>query len=425
MIDFIQKYKHGDAVFKVLNVDNINRIIDVLVNIKGDGCLIEKPVNAEGRNWKIIFDQRQSDTPSGGAEGDGEAEDKRPLDYLIRFVAGNPRESQYGDFAAQTDFGPTANVSAQWLRDTMIPLGYGYLTFTSTGGEANTSKRADSLAGGFSLKAGYKGAGKLYRLAHGNQYAAMMMQGDGNSIQIDVKNYPNAPTYILREWNTDDNYITIPKSAFEAETNAYDFFTYDTYLPSGQRRIDHPAEIKFANLTKAFFDDLVVFVSTITIEQIDIYLCELVMRYCFTHGEFTKYHWKCLTTDSFCLGTPGEPGMNGGGWMPLGDLAEAGGAADADDLADLLEAVRQLAAKVDGWANIQSLMSDCDDLLDQISQIAASFTAYEQSLAAWDAALDAAITSLRQTATELDRMDATATSQRARVDALMQALGGA
>ena len=423
MVDYIQKYKHGDALFKVLNVDNVNRIIDVLVNIKGDGCLIDKPLNAEGRNWKIVFDKRQSDTPSGGEESEGAAEDIKPLDYLIRFVGGNPRESQYGDFAAQTDFFAQSAASEQWLRDTMIPLGYGYLTFTPSGGEANTSKRADSLSDGFSLKAGYKGAGKLFRLAHGNQHAAMMMQGDGNSIQTDVKNYPTAPAYILREWNTDKNYITIPKAAFEAETNDYDFLTYDTYLPSGQRRIDHPAEIKFANLTKAFFDDLVVFVTTITTEQIDLVLCELVMRYCFTHGEFTKYHWKCLTTDSFCLGTPGEPGMNGGGWMPLGDLAEGGGAADADDLADLLEAVRQLAAKVDGWANIQSLMSDCDDLLAQIAQISASFTAYEANLPIWDAALDAAITSLQETATALDRMDATATSQRARVDALMQALG--
>lgn len=423
MLDFIQKFRHGDAVFRVLNVDNVNRIIDVLVGLKGDGCLIEKPLDAEGRNWKIIFDKRRSDTPGGSVESEGAADDVKPLDYLIRFVAGNPRESQYGDFAAQTDFYAQSAASAQWLRDTMIPLGYGYLTFTPSGGESNTARSADSLAAGFSLKAGYKGAGKLFRLAHGNQHAAMMMEGDGDSIEVDCKSYANAPAYILKGWNADDNYITIPKSTFESQSNPYAFLTYDTYLPGGQRRIDHPAEIKFANLNKAFFEDFVVFVSNITIEQIDIYLCELVMRYCFTHGEFTKYHWKCLTTDSFCLGTPGEPGTNGGGWMPVGDLADGGGAADADDLSDLLAAVTQLAAEVDGWADIQSLMTSCDNILAQIGQINASFTAYEQNLAAWDADLDAAITSLRQTAAALDRLESTATSQRARVDALMQSAG--
>ncbi len=121
MENYIQKYKHGDALFRVLSVDNINRIIDVLVNIKGDGCLIEKPCNAEGRNWKIIGDDKQSDTPKEGANED--PEEPKPLDYLIRFVGGNPRESQYGDWAAQTDFKAVQNASGEWLRDTMLPLG--------------------------------------------------------------------------------------------------------------------------------------------------------------------------------------------------------------------------------------------------------------------------------------------------------------
>ena len=170
MESFIKKFKDGDAVFRVLGVDNVNRIIDVLVNIRGDGCEIQKPTNADGRGWKILVDGKHSDMPTPDMEA-SVGEDPKPLDYLIRFVADVPRESQYGDWAAQTDFN-VAGASQEWLLDTMVPLGYCYLSFTTSGGSTTTSARADGLSTGFSLKAQRKAAGQMYRLAHGNQYAA-------------------------------------------------------------------------------------------------------------------------------------------------------------------------------------------------------------------------------------------------------------
>ena len=416
MINYINKYKHGDALFRVLSVDNINRIIDVLVNIKGDGCLIEKPTNAEGRNWKIIFDQKQSDTPKEGANAD--PEEPKPLDYLIRFVGGNPRESQYGDWAAQTDFYAVQNASGEWLRDTMLPLGYCYLTFTkAAGGNANTSKSADSLSTGFSLKAQRKSGDKLYRLAHGNQHAAMMMQGDDNSIQIDVKNYPNAPAYILRQWNTDDNYITIPKAAFGSNNNGYDFLTYDTYLPSGQRRIDHPAEIKFAAMNKAFWDDVVFNVTNIAKLVIDDDLCFVVFRYILTW--LGEYHARCKNNNNEGLPYAAIPGVNHGGWIHLSDLE---GLADFGDLQAMLAEVREWHNKINAL-DVSGLLQRAESLLDKIDEIDDDLSDYAERLNGWVDTLDGVITDLNQVSSELGRLESVADSQEQRVEALKQALG--
>ncbi len=416
MMKYIEKYKHGDAIFKVLNVDNVNRIIDVLVNIKGDGCLIEKPTNAEGRNWKIIFDGKQSDTPEEG--GNADPEEPKPLDYLIRFVGGNPRESQYGDFSAQTDFNVRQNASGEWLRDTLLPLGYCYLTFNKSQGDSNTSKRADGISTGFSLKAQRKNGDKLYRLAHGNQHAAMMMEGDGNSIQIDTENYTHAPAYILRQWNTDNNYITIPKAAFGSNNNGYDFLTYDTYLPEGETRIQHPAEIKFASMNKAFFDDIVFAVTNIVKLVIDESLCDFLRRCIFTW--LGEYHARCKNYNQDGLPYAAIPGEPHGGWIHLDDLE---GLADFDDFQQLLADVRALYDAVMAHPfDVEAQLQNCDTLLARMQDIEAQLASFANALTQWGATIEAAIASLRQTEAELIRLESVATSQEQRVQALQNAI---
>lgn len=423
MENYIQKYKHGDAVFRVLNVDNINRIIDVLVGIKGDGCLIEKPINAEGRNWKIIVDDKQSDTPKEGANAD--PEEPKPLDYLIRFVGGNPRESQYGDWAAQTDYKVVQNASGEWLRDTMLPLGYCYLTFTPSGASTTISARQDNISSGFSIKAQRRQStsGKLFRLLHGNQNHAMMREGDDNSIQIDVKEYSQGPAYILREWNTDNNYISIPLASLTS--GAYAFLHYDTYLTPGKKLIEEPHEIKFATLNKAFFEDVVFFVCNIAKYVLDDNLCYFVLDPVL---DVYRWHQACRNHNREGIPYAMTPGSDRygdhGGWIHLDDIP---GLADFDDLQDLLADVRALYQTVfsspvsDVETNIQAYQA----ITARIEGIIQQIEAYGDELTAWIADIDAALLSLNNTAAELDGLESIAASQEARVAALKRIIPGA
>ena len=420
MDTYIQKYKHGDAIVRVLNVDNINRIIDVLVGLRGEGCQIEKPINAEGRNWKILYDLKHSDAPwPDGREDKGE--DPKPLDYLVRIVADVPRESQYGDFAAQTDFNAVANASNEWLIATMLPLGYCYLTFTPSGGSTTTSARADGISSGFSLKAARKDGGELYRLAHGNQHAAMMREGDGNSIQIDIANYETGPAYILREWNTDNNYIAV--SAQSITSGAYAFMHYDTYLTPGKKLVEEPHEIKFATLNKAFFDDIVLHVTEVLKDVIDQDLCGIVLS-----PILHVYMWHAMCRNYNNEGipyaaTPGDSDANNhGGWIHLDDIE---GLADETDFAQLLQNVRALYQRVfnadsfkveQNITEFTALNARIDSLIDEAED-------YADDLAGWISRLNTALTNLHQLESDVSGLEGYASDLESRVEALKQALG--
>jgi hypothetical protein len=420
MESFIKKFKQGDAVFRVLGVDNVNRIIDVLVGIRGDGCEIQKPTNAEGRNWKIVLDGKHTDIPNPDMEA-ATGEDPKPLDYLIRFVADVPRESQYGDFAAQTDFKWVQNASNEWLQATMVPVGYCYLTFTPSGGGTTTSARADGISTGFSLKAARKNAGTMYRLAHGNQYAAMMRQADGDSIQIDVENYAAGPAPILRQWNTDDNYISIP--AANITSGSYAFLHYDTYLTPGKTLIQEPHEIKFATLNKYFFEDVVFHVTEILKAVIDDDLCGIVL------GPILQvYQWHAMcrgyNNDGIPFAaTPGsESDSHHGGWVALSALD---GMADFSDLKQLLADTRALYNRVNDSPldDVEQNIIDFQALKTRIDGLISDAEDYADDMAAWNSALDADLLTLQNAQADIGGLESTATNQEQRVAALKQALG--
>jgi hypothetical protein len=62
-LPFIQLFKKGDPARAVSNVTDHNRVANILNDLGGYGCRIEKPVNGEGRGWKIIVDGVSSDVP--------------------------------------------------------------------------------------------------------------------------------------------------------------------------------------------------------------------------------------------------------------------------------------------------------------------------------------------------------------------------
>ena len=60
---FLKRFHAGDPVAKVADIDNMNRIANILEGIQGMGCHIEKPTNAEGKDWTIVVDGYTSDIP--------------------------------------------------------------------------------------------------------------------------------------------------------------------------------------------------------------------------------------------------------------------------------------------------------------------------------------------------------------------------
>ena len=49
-------FRRGDPLRHVSNHVQANRIANVLLDLQGIGCRVEKPTHAEGRGWRIIVD---------------------------------------------------------------------------------------------------------------------------------------------------------------------------------------------------------------------------------------------------------------------------------------------------------------------------------------------------------------------------------
>jgi hypothetical protein len=94
-LPFIRLFKKGDPARLVANVQDHNRLGNIVNDLSGVGCRIEKPVNGEGRGWKVVVDGRTSDVPLPGdwspawglpvlrvATNDSSAGDKATADYI-------------------------------------------------------------------------------------------------------------------------------------------------------------------------------------------------------------------------------------------------------------------------------------------------------------------------------------------------------
>lgn len=68
MLNFLKRFQKGDPVCKVADTENMNRIANILEDLKGVGCRIVKPTNDNGRGWKIIIDPFNSDADPEDAD---------------------------------------------------------------------------------------------------------------------------------------------------------------------------------------------------------------------------------------------------------------------------------------------------------------------------------------------------------------------
>ncbi len=64
---FFRRCMRGEPLFRLASLRNLLRVFNVLEDIEGQGCRIAKPVNAEGRGWRIIVDGTSDVAPPDGA----------------------------------------------------------------------------------------------------------------------------------------------------------------------------------------------------------------------------------------------------------------------------------------------------------------------------------------------------------------------
>ena len=120
-IGYIKKFKAGDPVRAVSNVEDHNRIANIWNTIEGIGCRIHKPLNGDGRGWAIIVDGSNDIVPPVGLHPVGV---KESIEYdasdgklhLVNDTAAPGNSEYYG-----TDTGGTKG----WYA---IPLTWGNLT---------------------------------------------------------------------------------------------------------------------------------------------------------------------------------------------------------------------------------------------------------------------------------------------------------
>ena len=56
-------YRGGEPARNLCDARERNRINNILQDISGIGCRIYKPIDADGKGWKIIFDGTSDDVP--------------------------------------------------------------------------------------------------------------------------------------------------------------------------------------------------------------------------------------------------------------------------------------------------------------------------------------------------------------------------
>jgi hypothetical protein len=67
---YLWRFRRGDPVAKVCNTTHHNRVAQILEDIEGSGCRIEKPT--DGSPWRIVIDGTSDISPPPGS-GVGEA----------------------------------------------------------------------------------------------------------------------------------------------------------------------------------------------------------------------------------------------------------------------------------------------------------------------------------------------------------------
>lgn len=91
---------YGDPVRDVANVTDHNRVANILNDIQGVGCRIEKPVNGNGRGWKIIVGDGSSDIDTTDLDPDFLPPDYRRIKKILDAMGGSSGDPINKTFSA-------------------------------------------------------------------------------------------------------------------------------------------------------------------------------------------------------------------------------------------------------------------------------------------------------------------------------------
>ena len=108
-------YRAGEPIRHLCNPVERNRVNNILQDIQGVGCRIEKPVNDEGKGWKIVVDGSSDETPPDDYEFPSGTIN---LDEIsIDFNTGS--EVEINDWSTEA----TTRTESMWLHDERITNG--------------------------------------------------------------------------------------------------------------------------------------------------------------------------------------------------------------------------------------------------------------------------------------------------------------
>ncbi|MBP5545171.1 MAG: hypothetical protein ILM98_13935 [Kiritimatiellae bacterium] len=62
---FFKRFRKGDSLHKAVTKDNLDKLFNILEDIQGVNCRIEKPTDAEGKGWRIVIDGSSDELPPG------------------------------------------------------------------------------------------------------------------------------------------------------------------------------------------------------------------------------------------------------------------------------------------------------------------------------------------------------------------------
>ena len=163
--NWLRRYKPEEPLRLVANVRQQNRIANVLEDIEGIGCRIEKPQNLEGMGWKIVVgDGGDAENPDGSTPGAYQFEVVRFSDTSVK-VRGGWWAYYVGEVRTQEDLA-VAGADFENLTGELSPSGTGVIYLELDTDEAATTP-APTLTAKFATDAAWAAlvdTAEIYRL---------------------------------------------------------------------------------------------------------------------------------------------------------------------------------------------------------------------------------------------------------------------
>ena len=121
ILGFFRRSRPGDPLRNVATTEKLNRICNILEDIQGQGCHIEKPTNADGYGWRIVVDGHTSDLDPAEPTEPGDESGKDIWAQVHDVIDGGGGGGSTDNPLVLASTGTTAN-SDTWSRTSGRPV---------------------------------------------------------------------------------------------------------------------------------------------------------------------------------------------------------------------------------------------------------------------------------------------------------------